>query len=108
MGEPYFVIRIDPETREVVIGPMQATLRRGLLATGANWLIDPPENPLHCRVQIRYNSGATDAVVNVVDADRFTVEFDIPESGVAPGQAAVVYDEKDRVLGGGWIESSNV
>ena len=108
MGEPYFVIRIDPATREVVIGPMKATLRRGLVATGANWLIDPPKNPLHCRVQIRYNSSAADAVVSVVDAERFTVEFDIPESGVAPGQAAVVYDEQDRVLGGGWIESSNI
>ena len=31
--------------------------------------------------------------------------FDAPEYGVAPGQAAVLYDG-DCVLGGGWIEET--
>ena len=34
-----------------------------------------------------------------------TVHFERPEYGVAPGQAAVLYDG-DRVLGGGWIEET--
>jgi len=108
MGEPFFVISIEPKSNDVVIGPMQATLRRGLAATDANWLIEPPVKPLRCRVQIRYNSGATDAIVHVKNVNEFDVEFVVPESGVAPGQAAVVYDDRDRVLGGGWIESSTV
>ncbi len=33
------------------------------------------------------------------------VHFEMPEYGVAPGQAAVLYDG-DRVLGGGWIEET--
>ncbi len=33
------------------------------------------------------------------------VDFDEPQKGVTPGQAAVFYDD-DRVLGGGWISSS--
>ena len=33
------------------------------------------------------------------------VLFDVPEYGVAPGQAAVLY-AGDRVLGGGWIEET--
>ena len=37
--------------------------------------------------------------------DGETVRFEQPEYGVAPGQAAVLY-EGDRVLGGGWIEET--
>jgi tRNA-specific 2-thiouridylase len=37
--------------------------------------------------------------------DGESVWFDEPEFGVAPGQAAVLY-EGDRVLGGGWIEET--
>jgi tRNA-specific 2-thiouridylase len=35
-----------------------------------------------------------------------TVDPDSPIFGVAPGQAAVFYDE-DRVIGGGWIRGNN-
>jgi hypothetical protein len=38
-----------------------------------------------------------------VHGRRFQVHFDQPTTGVAPGQAAVCYQD-DRVLGGGWIE----
>ena len=32
------------------------------------------------------------------------VEFNTPQAAVAPGQALAFYD-RDRVLGGGWIEA---
>ena len=40
-----------------------------------------------------------------MDADGVTAEggLDTPERAVAPGQACVFYD-KDRLLGGGWIQ----
>jgi len=105
MGEPHFVVRIEPESRDVVIGPKSTMMRSGLVANDANWFIDPPSTPLKCQVQIRYNSDAVDAVVTVEDEHSFSVHFDVPEGGVAPGQAAVIYDG-NRVLGGGWIERS--
>lgn len=105
MGEPHFVVRIEPETRQVVIGPKESMMRSGLIATGVNWFISPPNKPLRCQVQIRYNADAADAMVFVEDGDRFRVEFDVAEAGVAPGQAAVIY-QGDRVLGGGWIDES--
>ena len=80
-------------------------MRRGLVAGDAIWFIDPPCEPLRCQVQIRYNADAVDAWVNVNQTGQFTVEFDTPEAGVAPGQAAVIY-QGERVLGGGWIERS--
>ncbi len=105
MGDPYFVVRIDPESRQVVIGPKESMMRRGLVAKEANWFGPTPNQPLRCQVQIRYNSGAADATVIVIDRERFEVQFDESEAGVAPGQAAVIY-VGNRVLGGGWIESS--
>ena len=34
-----------------------------------------------------------------------TIRFAEPEYGIAPGQAAVIY-AGDRVVGGGWIDST--
>lgn len=105
MGQPYFVVSIEPETREVVIGTKEAMMRTGLVAKEANWFIERPTEPLRCQVQIRYNADAVDATVHANGDDEFTVEFDAAEAGVAPGQAAVIY-AGNRVLGGGWIERS--
>jgi tRNA-specific 2-thiouridylase len=40
------------------------------------------------------------------DATAVRVEFAEPQQAVSPGQAAVFYDEDDRVLGGGWIRQA--
>ena len=104
MGSPHFVIRIEPESHRVVIGPQEALLRDSLQAVDANWLIEGTEMPEQVSVQIRYNGSPKPATLTLdpLDRTRFRVRFDRPESAVAPGQAAVVYDET-RVLGGGWI-----
>jgi len=102
-GEPRFVVRIEPEARRVVIGQRDELGRRELTANRANWLIDTPLEPLECTVKIRYLSTPARARVEPLDEGRFAVRFDVPQHGVAPGQAVVCYAE-DRVLGGGWIE----
>lgn len=104
MGQPYFVTRIDAETNQVVIGPKSSLARRGLVAEEVNWLVDPAELPEAVEVQIRYNGQPQPAQIRLeaAEPDRLEVEFDQPQFGVAPGQAAVVY-HGSRVLGGGWI-----
>lgn len=106
MGEPYFVIRIEPTTRRVVIGTKDELALPSLLANDANWLVDPSEVPSQAHVQIRYNGLPKPATVDISPntPDRFTVTFDEPQLAIAPGQAAVVY-HGTRVLGGGWIQS---
>lgn len=106
LGEPRYVVRIEADTRRVVIGRKEHLARRKLTASGANWLATAPTAPTPCQVQIRYNSRAVAARVEPVTGDRFRVAFNEPVMGVAPGQAAVCYDG-DRVLGGGWIDSSD-
>jgi len=103
LGEPRFVVRIEPEERRVVIGQREELGRHELTAARGNWLIDTPTEPLKCTVKIRYLSTPAPARVEPLDGNRFVVRFNEPQRGVAPGQAVVCYDE-DRVLGGGWIE----
>jgi tRNA-specific 2-thiouridylase len=101
LGRPVFVVRIEPESRRVVLGDREELGRRELVAADCNWLVDASGLPSRCEVQIRYNAAAAPADVTW-DGTRLSVRFDEPQFGVAPGQAAVVYDG-ERVLGGGWI-----
>lgn len=103
MGDRRFVVRIEPDTRRVVIGQRHELARADLTASGVNWLADPPKEPRTCLAQIRYNSSAKPATITPLPDGRIHVAFDEPQDGVAPGQAVVCYD-RDRVLGGGWIE----
>lgn len=103
-GSARYVIRLDPETRQVVIGTHEELARKSLTASGGTWLISPPTEPLECAVKIRYRSPAEPAVVIPVhdNAEEFRVEFHQAVYGVAPGQCAVCYHGK-RLLGGGFI-----
>lgn len=104
MGEPYFVVRIEPETNRVVIGRESDLEVSELTADACNWLVDPPAGDFACAAKIRYNGTAKPAIARVLAGGRLQVRFDEPRHGVAPGQAVVCYSG-DRVLGGGWIES---
>jgi tRNA-specific 2-thiouridylase len=101
LGTPKFVVRIERETRRVVLGDREELGRRELVAADCNWLVDEAALPARCLVQIRYNAPPAAAAVRW-DGARLHVAFDEPQYGVAPGQAAVCYDG-ERVLGGGWI-----
>lgn len=102
LGEPKFVVRIEPDTNRVVLGDREELGRSTLTATGTNWLVDEDQVPSSCQVQIRYNSPPVAATVELLAEQRLSVTFDEPQFGVAPGQAVVCYDG-DRTLGGGWI-----
>ena len=101
-GEPRYVVRIDAQSREVVVGTKEELARQELTAGGANWFLRPKE-PLECQVKIRYRTAAVPAVVEPLSEDRFRATFLEPCYGIAPGQAAVCY-RGDEVLGGGWID----
>lgn len=103
LGEPRYVVRLEPDTHRVVIGSREELARSSFSARQTNWLADPPAGPLRCLVQIRYNSRPAPAVIEPLDEDRLRISPSDPLQGVAPGQAVVCYDG-DRVLGGGWIE----
>lgn len=105
-GEPRFVIRIEPETRRVVLGAYADLGRTTLDAHEINWLVDDVPSQFECLAQIRYQHTAATARVEVIEHNRVQVQFAEPQFGVAPGQALVLYSG-DRVLGGGWICQSS-
>jgi tRNA-specific 2-thiouridylase len=101
-GAPRYVVRIEPDTKRVVIGTKEDLGRSHLEAADLNWLVDSLPPVLNCTAQIRYQHTPAPCRVTRCDDDRVRVTFDEPQFGVAPGQAVVFYDD-DRVLGGGWI-----
>jgi tRNA-specific 2-thiouridylase len=97
-AEPLYVVRLEPEARRVVVGPKAALAVRAARLSGLNWLGEGQRDGLAVKVR----SMARPAPARF---DGGTVRFEVPEYGVAPGQAAVLY-EGSRVLGGGWIDAT--
>jgi len=98
LAEPLYVIRLDPERQQVVVGPKAALAVTAARLSEPSWLAAVEDRPVLAKVR---------SLAKPVPA-RLTgnwLRFETPEFGVAPGQAAVLYDG-DRVLGGGWIEET--
>jgi tRNA-specific 2-thiouridylase len=101
---PLYVVGIDAAKETVIVGPRAALERNSLTARGVNWIAGrAPAAPIRATAQIRHRHREAAATITAQDDDRVEVEFDAPQSAVAPGQALVMYDG-DVVLGGGWIE----
>ncbi len=97
-AEPLYVIRLEPETKRVFVGPKQALAVASATLRDINWIGGDFEGPM--QVKVRSMAKPTHARL---EGDK--LQFHNPEYGVSPGQAAVFY-HKDRVLGGGWIEKT--
>jgi tRNA-specific 2-thiouridylase len=101
-AEALYVVRIEPETRRVVVGPKNALAKEDLVLGELNWLGEAiPPNGLACQAKIRSVSDPVGVRVMPMEGGARVI-FDEPQFGVSPGQACVFYDG-DRVLGGGWI-----
>jgi tRNA-specific 2-thiouridylase len=109
VGDPLFVVRIDAEARQVVVGPREALLTEALTLKEVNWLgegasIEAAEGrPVLARV--RSTREPVPGRIAIIDGQA-AVALDTHEEGVAPGQACVLYapETPSRVLGGGFIE----
>lgn len=106
--EPLFVLRVEPETRRVVVGPRAALGTDRLSARDLVWLdAEPiPGTGRVVAVKLRSTQPLAGATVYPLGDARVEVRLDSPQEGVAPGQACVIYDG-ERVLGGGWIERAD-
>jgi tRNA-specific 2-thiouridylase len=104
-AEPLFVLRLEPDTNRVVVGPHSALLEDRLSVREVNWLGDWTIESSNHRIAVKLRSGASliPATLRALGHGRAEVQLDTAQAGIAPGQACVFYDG-DRVLGGGWIE----
>eukprot|EP00903_Cladosiphon_okamuranus_P003306 g3304.t1 len=111
-GEPLFVVKIDAQARQVIVGPREALLTAGLTMEELNWLGDGTLEDACERGEpalIRVRSTREPAPGRLGFHDGMpAVWFDAPEEGVARGQASVLYDAdgSTRILGGGFIATT--
>jgi tRNA-specific 2-thiouridylase len=100
---PLYVISLDVEKNQVVVGADQALLKSEFVAAGVNWVaFDNPVEPVRAEVRVRYRHTAAPATITPLENNRARVVFDEPQRAITPGQATVFYSG-DEVLGGGWI-----
>ena len=110
VGDPLFVVKIDADSRRVMVGPREALLTRALSLKETNWIGDGPDMAAACEAQrpvlarVRSTREPVLGRLGIVAGEPGVV-FGVPEEGVAPGQACVLYapEAPSRVLGGGFI-----
>jgi len=107
LAEPMYVVRLDVDRRQVIVGPKAMLATRRVRLKQVNWLGDAgfaDQTDRAIRVRVRSTRPPVDAMLRALSATEAEVELLTPEDGVAPGQACVFYAaEGSRVLGGGWI-----
>ena len=110
VGEPLYVVRLEPETARVVVGPRAALATRRIRLADLNWLgsgapEDVADRPVAVRVRSTREPRPARLSWNAAEACA-EVELIVPEDGVSPGQACVIYADdgpRAQVLGGGTI-----
>jgi len=107
LGEPLYVVRLDAEQAQVVVGPREALEVRRIALSDVNWIGEgdlAEADGMRIAVKVRSTRPPAPAALEVSGAEVFVL-LETGEDGVAPGQACVFYDgeAQARVLGGGWI-----
>ena len=102
-----YVIQIDAEKNQVVVGPREFLKCKEIEISECNWIMDKPrKNCSKVLVKLRNSSEPIPGEINInFETNTSELIFDKPQYGVSTGQAAVLYNPNDtsQVLGGGWI-----
>ena len=104
-GRPYYVLEINTERDEVIVGREEDQFACGLIADNCSWISDDPVvgGIMHAKTHIRYRHRGVASEITPLPGKKVRVIFGTPQKAVAPGQAAVFF-QGDRLLGGGWIK----
>lgn len=105
-----YVLRLEPEARRVVVGEAGDLDCRGARVERVNWIAgEVPSGAIRARVQVRHRHRSVPAEIRADGAGGAEIRFDEPVRAVAPGQAAVFYDEAgdEEVIGGGFLAAGS-
>jgi len=107
-SEPLYVVRLDTETRRVVVGPRAALACSSVRLGEVNWLAETPLSAVGVSVDVKLRSamGAVPASLTGGAEGGVKIVLDQPQFGISPGQACVFYSG-ERILGGGWIMATS-
>ena len=107
LAEPLYVVKLDVDAKQVIVGPKEMLATRTIPVREINWLGDEamtsrPEWEISVRV--RSTRPPRPAILRPISDTEAEVELLTAEEGVSPGQACVFYaNEGSRIFGGGWI-----
>jgi tRNA-specific 2-thiouridylase len=101
-GRPRYVLDIEPVTGTVTVGPRESLDVWSMAGVRPRWCETEPRGEFFCHVQIRAHGEPMPASAGV-EAGRLRIDLEEPAQGVAPGQAAVLYDGT-RVIGSATID----
>ncbi|RJL25102.1 tRNA 2-thiouridine(34) synthase MnmA [Bailinhaonella thermotolerans] len=106
-GRPRYVLSIEPVSNTVTVGPREALRVTSITAARPVWNGpgEPPAEPFACTVQLRAH-GEVYGCRAQLSGDTLHIALDTPATGVAAGQAAVLYDD-DVVLASATITASS-
>jgi tRNA-specific 2-thiouridylase len=100
LGEPMFVLDIQPDKNEVVLGKIGELEKQEAIVRGFNLVkYENILTPIDSLTKIRYKDKGTLSSI-VQESDYIKVDFYSPVSGLAPGQSAVFYEGNDLIGGG--------
>jgi tRNA-specific 2-thiouridylase len=105
-ADPLFVIRLEPQTGRVVVGPRSALAMTRVRLGSVNWLDEAASAAVERPVMVKLRSAQPPvaARLTAIGPAEAVLELDTPVwNGVAPGQAGVIY-EGERLIAGGWIQ----
>ena len=101
--EKMYVLRLDADRNEVVLGPSEALFQTTAETENFHWISGKaPMGPIRCKAKVRYRHTEQPATATPLENGGVRIIFDEPQRAITPGQAAVLYDG-DVVLGGGVI-----
>jgi tRNA-uridine 2-sulfurtransferase len=103
---PFYVIEKKAETNQLVVGFGADTQRSEFAITEPNWLVEPKEWGTGEAIVVRIRHTGK-LLAGEIDRESFNVQLQTPQQGIAPGQSAVLYQEREGIglvcLGGGVI-----
>ena len=107
LSDPLYVVRLDVDKCQVVVGPKEMLATRTVPVREINWLGDEPftsRKEWQVSVKVRSTRPPREAILRPLSDTTAEVELLSPEEGVSPGQACVFYETGgSRIFGGGWI-----
>jgi tRNA-specific 2-thiouridylase len=101
---PRYVLSIEPVSNTVMVGSQEQLAVTGLAGAPVTWCGDAPAQSFECDVQVRAHGESVPATASVTQ-DKVDLALHSPQRGVAPGQAAVMFDGA-RVIGSVTIAST--
>ena len=103
LKEPMYVMDVDIEKNQVVLGRNEDLFSKRLVANDVNLIsISHIDAPIRVTAKVRYRHTEAPATVNPLPDGKIEVIFDEPQRAITKGQAVVLYDG-DIVVGGGTI-----